>query len=37
MLRLLRTLWDYLDKQLGVSAKTIWSKVVELVIKTLLR
>ena len=36
MQRLLKTLWEHLDKQ-GVSTKTIWQKIVDLVIKTVLR
>jgi len=37
MRRLLRTLWEYLEKQLGICPKTIWNKIVDLVVKTVLR
>ena len=36
LLRLLKTLWDHLDK-IGICSKTIWNKVIDLVIKTVLR
>jgi len=36
LVRLLKTLWEHLDK-LGICTKTIWNKIIDLVIKTVLR
>jgi len=37
LVRLLKTLWDHLEKQMSICSKTIWTKIVDLVIKTIIR